>query len=525
MTLRLRRGTDAERVSVIFQEGELVYVTDTKDLYAGDGSTPGGVKVSNVGSPEALTQNLDLDGFNIFGSGTVTATAFIGDGSGLTNVGGGGIVDGSNYRINIVGDDSSLIVDSATSTLTGVFVGDGGGLTNILLEQLDDILVLSPANDQVLTYSNGFWINAPANASGVVEGSDYKINIVANDSTRLIDIDTNTFTGNINTDVINYSTNLNINNIDSGISGQLTLNTSGDAQFLKFVRTDTGTALNQNIGYIGFDQVDDGGTTTYSFMSVWHYGIYIANSFSGTFSATNYLGFEDGNLCIGNFSAESGYRLDVNGNTIARGNVDIVDGSLIFNESRDILSISPPTQNELTVDINSNKLAFYDGLDWYNIVGTPIDTLVTTFPGPISVEGITEVERESFGQDSVAISGSMIYNTTADRFEFFQAGSWIPLANQELEETSNVQFATVTADSFISTGAGTPTLESATNIDLQAGNAVRVIGAPFRLANLTTTERNDLSAANGDMIYNTTVNRIQAYQNGGWINLDDGTAA
>ena len=83
----------------------------------------------------------------------------------------------------------------------------------------------------------------------------------------------------------------------------------------------------------------------------------------------------------------------------------------------------------------------------------------------------------------------------------------------------------VTADSFVSTGAGTPTLESATNLDLQAGNAVRVLGAPLRLANLDSTQRTALTPANGDLIYNTTANRIQAYQNGAWINLDDGTAA
>jgi hypothetical protein len=219
----------------------------------------------------------------------------------------------------------------------------------------------------------------------------------------------------------------------------------------------------------------------------------------------------DGNLGLGVF--------------VPSTKLEIKDGSLRFNESRDLIDISSPSTYELTVNIATNKLAFYDGVDWLDIVGTTTDSMVTTFPGPIAVEGITEVAREEFGQDSVAISGSMIYNTTADRFEFFQSGSWVPLANQELEETSNVKFATVTADSFISTGAGTPTLESATNLDLQAGNAVRVLGAPFRLANLDSTQRNALTPANGDLIYNTTANRIQAYQNGAWINLDDGTAA
>jgi hypothetical protein len=82
---------------------------------------------------------------------------------------------------------------------------------------------------------------------------------------------------------------------------------------------------------------------------------------------------------------------------------------------------------------------------------------------------------------------------------------------------------TVTATEFISTGTGTPALESATNLDLSAATAVRIIGGgTFRLPQLTTAQRDDIARvpANGDMIYNTTDNKVQAYQNGAWINLD-----
>jgi hypothetical protein len=508
MTLRLRRGTEAERVSVIFQEGELVYVTDTKELYSGDGVTPGGIKVSNVGSPDALTQNLDLDGFNIFGSGSITATAFIGDGSGLTNVGGGGIVDGSNYRINIAGDDSSIIVNSTTNTVTGVFVGDGGGLTNILVEQLDDVLVLSPENGQALTYSNGFWINSPvAGGEGVVEGGNYKINIVGVDSTTIVDIENNT----INTTSISAVDVLEIiTPVETAFTG------IDDWSILSFVRNEADDLSDPDTsiayGVIKWDRDDINGRASAVYMQGGSDGLKIFNITNEIFDTSKSLYFRmNGNFGFGTDTPAT--------------KVEIKDGSLRFNESRDLIDISPPSTYELTANIATNKLAFYDGLDWYDIVGTPIDTTVTTFPGPIAIEGITEVDRNDFGQDSVAISGSMIYNTTADRFEFFQAGSWIPLANQELEETSNVQFATVTADSFISTGGGAPTLESETVINLQAVERVQITTSPFRLAQLTTTERNLISPVAGDLIYNTTDNRFQGYQNGGWINLDDGTAA
>lgn len=36
---------------------------------------------------------------------------------------------------------------------------------------------------------------------------------------------------------------------------------------------------------------------------------------------------------------------------------------------------------------------------------------------------------------------------------------------------------------------------------------------------LTTTERNALTASNGMIIYNTTDNKFQGYENGAWANL------
>jgi hypothetical protein len=42
--LKIKRGTDAERLPVVFEVGEPVWTTDTKKLYVGDGQTPGGIQ-------------------------------------------------------------------------------------------------------------------------------------------------------------------------------------------------------------------------------------------------------------------------------------------------------------------------------------------------------------------------------------------------------------------------------------------------------------------------------------------------
>ena len=50
----------------------------------------------------------------------------------------------------------------------------------------------------------------------------------------------------------------------------------------------------------------------------------------------------------------------------------------------------------------------------------------------------------------------------------------------------------------------------------QASNWVQLKG-------ITTTQRNALTAANGMVIYNSTDNKFQGYENGSWANLNGAT--
>ena len=49
---------------------------------------------------------------------------------------------------------------------------------------------------------------------------------------------------------------------------------------------------------------------------------------------------------------------------------------------------------------------------------------------------------------------------------------------------------------------------------------VKISGAnELLLGSMTTTQRNALTAANGMIIYNSTDNKFQGYENGSWANL------
>ena len=76
-----------------------------------------------------------------------------------------------------------------------------------------------------------------------------------------------------------------------------------------------------------------------------------------------------------------------------------------------------------------------------------------------------------------------------------------------------------TADSFESTGTGVPTIDSASSIELKAQDQVKIVSSPLRMASFTSSERGQLTAANGDVIYNSTTNKFQGYANGSWVDL------
>jgi len=204
MALRLRRGTDAERQLITPLEGELVYVTDTKSLYVGDGNTQGGVLIATSGEvSNTLAGLLDTD-FVALQDGDVirydqTTGEWINSQSALelddildvllTGSVYGDVLfyDGNNWK-NLASTD---LVDNAISAIT--------------LDEINGVsYARTPKYGDVLTHDGNTWKNVDLKdfADYILSKSQsHRLTLVGNDSTILVDPVTNTLRGTLEGDV------------------------------------------------------------------------------------------------------------------------------------------------------------------------------------------------------------------------------------------------------------------------------------------------------------------------------------
>lgn len=98
--------------------------------------------------------------------------------------------------------------------------------------------------------------------------------------------------------------------------------------------------------------------------------------------------------------------------------------------------------------------------------------------------------------------------------------SWTRNLGGESNVWNNVWVSNIIVHGTLSTPAtGTPTLSSDTSLNLTANDSVVITSSPFQLASFTWAEIQNIVAANGMMLYNTTNTRVQAYANGYWVDL------
>ena len=181
--------------------------------------------------------------------------------------------------------------------------------------------------------------------------------------------------------------------------------------------------------------------------------------------------------------------LDVTGNITLSGNVT-ADGNVILGDA-DTDSIT------LNADITSNIVP--DVTNTYDLGATGKNWKDLFISNDITV-----------GNNIVALQVATLSDVTV--------GADLNVTGDVTANTATV--VNLVATNITATGSGTQTISAGANIELDATNCVLVTDTPFRLANLTTVERDAIaSPVNGDIIYNTTDNKFQGYATSAWEDL------
>jgi hypothetical protein len=119
---------------------------------------------------------------------------------------------------------------------------------------------------------------------------------------------------------------------------------------------------------------------------------------------------------------------------------------------------------------------------------------------------------------NLLIAGSFIIIEANGRIS--SSGGIAPNSNVE----GNIRFTgSITANSYVASGFGIPTVSSATSINLTAngtnGGAVVITNSPLRLRSYSTVDRGNITASRGDVIFNASTNTVQTFASNSWSDI------
>ena len=391
MALQVRRGTNAERLGITPLAGELVYTTDTKQLYVGDGATAGGI-TSIAGTIDSLLADttpqlggtLDLNGNDITGAGniningTITATGNInlGDGAGSDVISVGGSLAGHL----LPSEDTTWNLGALTYQFKEAWISQLNVENQITAGRInasliaDDSTVVFDASTGLLAASQltgSATINVIGNVIGNVTGNltgDVQGSVFGDDSTLIIDGINNTV------NAVSVTTNNLITNRITNPTGSLS------------VSTDSIVKPNLTVDVVSLDNVSTIALTRASAADISGdpaiYGrlVFTRNDLNGSFTSSLVSGARDYvalfNDPAGNNADPSKYLLLTNGKlSMGAGSSpsatlevagSIKPGVYADATARDA-AISSPTAGEMVFVTDVAKFQGYDGSAWANL--------------------------------------------------------------------------------------------------------------------------------------------------------------
>ena len=201
----------------------------------------------------------------------------------------------------------------------------------------------------------------------------------------------------------------------------------------------------------------------------------------------------------------------VTGSIVSTG---IISGSDLYVQNSPNFAIP---QGNIMVGASGNRSAFLPTSSLaFNGLTVTDQGMNITFTDKTKLAFTNDFLVSTSGSDGVLISSLGGGGGSGAGFPF--SGSAV-ITGSLLVSGSLTTTGPITAPTFAISSVGTPTIESATNINLTAGNAVVITSSSLRLAIFTDAQTSSITAQNGDMIYNSTAHKFMGYASGSWVQL------
>jgi hypothetical protein len=440
MAMQIRRGTNAERQLMIPLQGELIFTTDTKKLYVGDGTTQGGIVVDTAGSGSGATYAISAEtvsggaNLRLTGSDSSTDNVKFAAGSNVTisrtdvdtitiaATGDGGAVQlGELTDVAITGTPTAgqVLKYDGTNWINDTDETGGGGSATTLDELTDVVITGTPTTGQVLKYNGTNWVNGTDNVGGgeggatvldeltdvVITGTPTTGQVLKYDGTNWINdtdsggattldeltdvIITGTPTENDvlqydGTDWINGPVSLSLGNLDD----VNVLGTESTGQFLRYSEISSSWE-NQSAA---IDELSDVVITSGSLVSgqtlVYDGTNWVNDTVTTSLDALSDVVVTDVEISPGVFSLEEGMTL-------------VYDGTNWVNQFAAFDSLSDVAIDPLTLE--AGQIIQYNGVIW-----TPADLTLDTLPdvnfGTLDTNDILYWNGTEWGNERFSIS-------------------------------------------------------------------------------------------------------------------------
>ena len=378
MALQVRRGTNAERLGITPAEGELIFTTDTKQLYVGDGTTAGGI-TSIAGTIDSLLADttpqlggtLDLNNHDITGTGNINITGTIqasgninlGDGVGSDIINIGGVMSGDL----VPNADATHDLGSTTAYWKEAFISQLTVDSQITAERVqadiiadDSTVVFNSATGQIAaaqvsgTFTGPVTGNLTGNVTGNLTG-DINGSVFGDDSTLMVDgVNNKLLASHVST------TNLVSTLPASGI----TFDTADETSRFIFSRSsDTAIATNTSLGRLLFQTLENNVATVVNTISVTEDQLAIIPAPGGTVDFNNYFKvYNNGSVAISMGSGEIG---NAPAATLEVGGA-IKPGVYADDTARDA-AITSPVAGMMIFNTTNTKFQGYTGSAWVDL--------------------------------------------------------------------------------------------------------------------------------------------------------------